>query len=258
MVSRLQVYKHTRPQKWVEVYPEIKNRIELGEPFIWPRPKSVARVRAELLALLTEADVDYIFAGSDGWVRTDRLREKFKTALLGAEVDDAIKMSRWIVTKWGGIDDKTDQISAWVAEWQGFDRGKVHDFVNRMGDDRIASWSKILSFAFPDQYPVFDARNGVALNCIFAEIKLNRRFPMTATQNKTAKAAEIYLRNKKWQRVDLTYHDYTALIDLYARDAFSGSRMRAEMTLFADSINIMERFLTSQNQPLPKGKDDKR
>lgn len=253
MVSRLKITRYTTPPRWLNVYPEIKKRIPFGEAFLWPPPSSVDRIRNELLALLPEHDVDHIFDGTDGWARTDRLRQKFKAAFQAVSLDHAIEMSRWIVTRWGGIDDKTDQIPVWVKEWEGFDRGWVHDFVNRMGDDRIASWSKILSFAFPERYPVFDARNGVALNCIFAEIGFPRRFPMTATQNSTAKATERFLRTNRWKPVDLTYHDYIVLLDLYARDAFQGSLMSAEMTLFANSVKIMQGYMATQSQQL---KDD--
>lgn len=239
-------YKHSKPQKWLDFYPAIIENIELGEEFVWPEESSRAELSRTLSDFMPQSDVDHIFGGTNGWDRMDRLRQRIKIELLNAPQERATALCTWIVRNWGGIYTGNDNIPKWVEEWQGFHRGKVHDFINKEKYERIASWSKILSFAFPERYAVYDARNAAALDCIFAKIRLGRRFPITGTQNTHVNRVHKYLDKKRYAPVDLTYHDYLVLLHGYATLRFGGNLMRAEMTLFANSINIIRRYLDEQ------------
>lgn len=239
-------YKHSKPQKWIDFYPAIIEHIELGEEFIWPEESSREALAQTLSEFIPSTDVNQILDGADGWERMDRLRQRIKVELHGASEERATAICTWIVRNWGGIYTGNDNIPKWVEEWEGFHRGKVHDFINKEKYNRIASWSKILSFAFPERYAVYDARNAAALDCIFAKVRLGRRFPITETQNTQVKRVHKFLDKKRYAPVDLTYHDYLVLLDGYAAFRFGGNLMRAEMTLFANSINIIRRYLDEQ------------
>ena len=240
-------YKHSKPQKWGDFYDKMLTHIELGEEFIWPKPNERSTISQTLSEFLSDESISHIFDGADGWERMDRLRCTLKVELLRSDLARATAICIWIVRTWGGINTGLNEIPAWVNEWQGFDRGKVHDFVNRKQYARIASWSKILSFAFPEQYAVYDARNAAALDCAFEKIGLGRRFPITATQNTHVNRVRKYLVSHRYVPVDLTYHDYLVLLHSYASKNFGGNIMRAEMNLFANSVEVITRYLNEQN-----------
>ena len=205
--------------------------------------KSDNKLRASLVPFLNNEALDEIFDDLDALSHPVKLRRYVGDLLKGNDHLLAIKTCSWVVGDWGHIHTGHNSLKNWYDEWEGFQRGKILDFINRIGSDRIASWSKLLSFAYPQFYPVYDARNGSALNCVLKQIGIARRFPRVGTRVRAAKEVFDLMHKHMGQRYDLNYHQYNSLIDYMARSKFDGNILEAELSLFQGSKHILSAFL---------------
>jgi hypothetical protein len=205
---------------------------------------SDSKQRRQLSKWLTEHQLDEIFNETDELKHATLLRSHLAPLMKGDHANIAISVSKWIVKEWGGIQSGTDAVTLWYKKCNQYGRADVHNFVNQMGSERIASWSKVLSFAYPQEYPIYDARIGAALNSVLWQIRAPRYFPRVGTQNGRAnRAFAIMHKEPMWRPYSLNYHDYISLVYRIAHMSFKGDLLHAELSLFNASLRVLDNFM---------------
>lgn len=211
--------------------------------------RSDAKYRRALSKWLTDYQLDDIFNQTDALSNAEKLRDHLSPVLQSEHAKIAIDASRWIVKQWGGIPTGLDAVALWYKECNQYNRGDVHNFVIRMAANRIASWSKILSFVDRQQYPIYDARNGAALNAVLWDIGIPRYFPKVGTRNTRADDAFKIMDRRMFKPYTLNYFDYSSLIEIIAREHFrDGNILNAELSLFSASHRILDDFFLKEEE----------
>lgn len=246
-------------QAWTDHFYDIIALLKLEPVREIPRDtRSDGKYRRKLSKWLGEAELDEIFNQSDALSNAEKLRDHLSPILTGENAKEAIAASRWIVKEWGGIPTGLDSVAVWYKECNQYHRGDVHTFVNKMSEKRIASWSKILSFVDRQRYPIYDARNGAALNTILWEVGVRRYFPKVGTRNTRADDAFKIMDRRRRRPYTLNYFDYSSLIELIAREHFKdGNILNAELSLFNASHRILDDFFLKDEQLRRQAKERK-
>lgn len=232
--------------RWAPIYDMMMELMQL-EP-VTGRTRATnsdAKYRRQLSKWLTDHQLNEIFEPTDELTHATLLRSHLAPLMKSDHANIAIAVSKWIVKEWGGIQSGTDAITLWYKKCNQYGRGEVNDFVSRMGSERIASWSKILSFVYPQEYPIYDARIGAALNSVLWQVGARRYFPKIGTQNgKANRAFEIMHKNKSlWRPYSLNYHDYKSLVYHIAHTRFGGDLLHTELSIFNASLRILDAFM---------------
>ena len=231
--------------QWIPIYDMMMELMQL-EPVTGQArsTRSDAKYRRQLSKWLSDHQLDEIFKEPDELKHATLLRSHLAPLMTGDDESIAINVSKWIVKEWGGIQSGTDAVTLWYKKCDHYGRGAVHNFVNQMGSQRIASWSKILSFVYPQEYPIYDARIGAALNSILWQVRAPRYFPRIGTQNGPAnRAFEIMHKGPMWRPYLLSYHDYKSLVYHIAHTRFGGDLLHTELSLFQASLRIIDDFM---------------
>jgi len=237
-------------QGWTAHFYDIVDLLKLETVRDRPRDtRSDGKYRRKLSKWLTDAQLDDIFNQPDALSNAEKLRDHLSPVLAGENAKEAIAASRWIVKEWGGIPTGLDSVAVWYKECNQYSRGDVHRFVNKMSDKRIASWSKILSFVDRQRYPIYDARNGSALNSVLWEVGVKQYFPTVGTRNTRADEAFKIMQRRMRRPHTLNYFDYSSLIELIAREHFKdGNILNAELSLFNASHRILDEFFVKDEE----------
>ena len=94
------------------------------------------------------------------------LKEKLKSYINGNNTE---KIFYWIVYAWGGIkENENSSVSTFVDDYvkaNGNGEVLLESFAGRQ--ERVASWSKILSFLYPHDYFIYDARVAFTLDFLY-------------------------------------------------------------------------------------------
>ncbi|MDP7152031.1 MAG: hypothetical protein QGI08_05730 [Paracoccaceae bacterium] len=104
-------------------------------------------------------------------------RREFEVDLCGDAAKDNVTLRYAFETYWKDNPHRHYELARWVVkEWGKIPRlseTNIHSFTKRAETprnftpiDNIASYSKVLSFVFPDRYAIFDARVSASLNAI--------------------------------------------------------------------------------------------
>lgn len=191
---------------------------------------------------------------NDSWERNRELRKIVAKHMQNTTRERREDIYKWIVKDWGGIRAGNDDVfPRWVAELSYFDREDIERFFKREEKDRPSSWSKILSFINYRYYPVYDARNAVALNIILEETDLKWRFFMPGTQNKEVPTAVEAIRDQlkevfKGRHIQYAYYrEYRNLLLATKEHADLSDVLEVEMHLFANSMNIIKDYIRENN-----------
>lgn len=128
-----------------------------------------------------------------------------------------------------------------------FDDEKVSEFIDAIGTTRISSWSKLLAFAHSDKYAIYDALTSVALSCAFRRLGDPYRFYMPSGQNDLVTEARLRLlrldREQDLVAQEIGYREYVELLMAFKACGLAPSVLRAEMTVYANAIEIAREFL---------------
>jgi len=244
-------------------------RISNVPPVIWDRIKErPANFEwrfdpKKLPDFLTDDDRAELTSINDSWERNRKLRELVSKHMRKKTREMREDIFKWIVKDWGGIRGGNDDVFAeWVAELGVFERKRIEDFFKNEERDRPSSWSKILSFIDHRYYPVYDARNAVALNIILEETDLKWRFFMPGTQNKEVPKAVDAIRDQlkkvfKGHHIQYAYYrEYRNLLLQVKEHAGLKDVLEAEMHLFAHSIDIIKAYIAENKLNISVEEDD--
>lgn len=239
-----------------ESHPQLIKQIwrEVGklEKFKWSLPKP------ETLSFLEKKIVEEIYSIEDSAQANRRLREILGPRLNRFQMPKEeqgetffitrSKLARWIIVDWGKIKKGKDKIAGWMDNMPHFDDEYVYPFISKMRNQRVSSWSKLLSFANYKKYPIYDARATVALNIALNKTSVISRFEMPNTQNKKipkaidkiVSARKSLPKNKQWAWLE--YEDYFSLLHSIVKHADVQDVLEAEMTLFARAPQLAKEF----------------
>lgn len=244
--------KHGRVRFYVgrltNVPPVVWDRIkERPEEFDW-------RFDASKLPEFVTADDRAVLTGiNDSWERNRELRKVVSKRMKHTTHERREEIFKWIVKDWGGIRGGNDEVfPQWVSELGVFERERIEAFFKNEERDRPSSWSKILSFIDYRYYPVYDARNAVALNIILEETDLKWRFFMPGTQNKEVPKAVDAIRDRlkevfKGHHIQYAYYrEYRNLLLAIKEHANLSDVLEVEMHLFAHSMDIINAYIAEQ------------
>ncbi|MCA0256498.1 MAG: hypothetical protein LCH47_07890 [Proteobacteria bacterium] len=149
-------------------------------------------------------------------------------------------VARWIVKDWGGIRrGSNDTIDDWMFKLKQFDNESVEKFIHHYGVKRISSWSKILAFADPEKYAIYDSRTATALNCILFKKECDVQFYMPPSRNERV----IFIQNnlKKYTKnkyyTILRYSEYIKYLDHFVSKRYFENKLEAEQKLFAFAVS---------------------
>jgi hypothetical protein len=103
------------------------------------------------------------------------------SSLLKSNNKRSRQLAEWIIKYWGGVNRGLND-DPWMEVLGAFENDAIDRFIDHHGAERISSWSKLLAFANPERYAIFDALTSVALNCALRRLGDQRRFHMPPGQ----------------------------------------------------------------------------
>ena len=160
-------------------------------------------------------------------IQNRRVRELLRPILLSGSVEHKQKASSWIVKNWGGIKrHNKERFDALVKSFNDFSVPTIEICIGALGFDRVSSWSKLISFAHPDEFPVYDAKAVSKLNSLLIGPNTTR-FYVPPTQVRI-------LQSIQNEAISFGYHEYRELLRSAAK-SFNVSILDVETALFARS-----------------------
>ena len=205
---------------------------------------------AELREIISPLEFNQVFAHANSASRNRALRQAVSRYLIGGPRAMRERAALWVIKDWGGIEKGHDSIPEWLSQLKQFGDADVRRFVSVMKTDRIASWSKLLSFADYTKYPIYDARTATALNVLLFHTGNKLLFKFPPTQNtKIPKAIkdvhQALLRH--WRMIKKRprysgYNPYCNLLHAVANRAGTDV-LEVEMRLFANAVTLAANFV---------------
>lgn len=150
----------------------------------WESPTPSAM--QSLAHLIEPNDYALVQGAANPMVQNRVLREVVSPYLRHYSRKRRERLFHWIVVEWGRIGSGGNGLDECVRALGDFDRKQVSAFIKHKARDRIAGWSKVLSFVDHLNYPVYDARNAIALNVLLDPRGNIGRFFMPSTQKNCA------------------------------------------------------------------------
>lgn len=195
------------------------------------------------------AEIEALERETDSWVQNRQLRSLVSRYLRSSDAPVREGLIRWIVQVWGRIrgGDK-EAPKEWATELGRFDDEQVGAFMQCWRDRRLASWTKVLSFAAHEKFPIYDAQNALTLNVILAEAGHRIRFKVPDSQVVGLNELRDHLNRRERTRLgvgSLTWHRYPKYLDLLHNVTKKAARpdvLETEMHLFANSLHILRDF----------------
>lgn len=211
------------------------DQVESGRRDEWPVGPAVKnwlnRIAPEIDSKLLDkpGDVDATMA----------LRKDLQPHLRSERRD---KTCCWIIKGWGGIKRGDNELLA--QTFRAFSKPDVDLAIKELDNKtfrRISSWSKLASFAFPEQFAIFDSRTAAAVNCIMMKANLAPGFYVPPANGSKKKNPIIKYRNKISASPgrSLSYKDFNTILQTAVTE--SRSLLAVEMALFANSKEICQR-----------------
>ncbi len=178
---------------------------------------------------LTPGDMREL-ASAASLTQNRRVRELLRPTLLHGRPEKKQEVCTWIVKNWGGIKahDQSRFIDL-VQVFEDFSVPTIEDRIRALGFDRISSWSKLISFAHPHVYPVYDAKAVSKLNSLLIGPE-KTRFYVPPTQVKVLKGAQNAI-------ICFGYREYCELLRGAAK-LFDVTLLEVESSLFSHAIFI--------------------
>lgn len=216
------------------------NIVDRGEPF----PRSFKGQKQEKLVgilrrrqCLEGAEAVNQLKGEDYAKINKALRRIVSPIFRQANNGLKLELGAWVIHDWGGIGRlKPDVINQWIDCLSDFEDKKICEFIEKNGNHRISSWSKLLSFLDPEKYAIYDSRTAFALNFALNQLGDIRRFTIPASQNKEIKREIPNYQYSANNHQKLEYFDY---LDFLASSPV-GDILSAEMMLFSNALRLVK------------------
>ena len=209
-------------------------------PYNWPVDKPAQLKRSRILAEQFDENSSLFCDDLDSSIV---FRTKLGEILKGNDRSKAKEVATWIVVDWGKIRSGAATVSKWIDMLSSFDGMSVYTFVDSMGTNRISSWSKILAFAEPQKYAVYDSRTAVALNSAMIIAKIRPHFHMPLSQSSSRNTA-IKIIKQKSEDFSGGFDEYNFVLSRFVELGFVGSILEAERLIFKGADKTVEEMLS--------------
>lgn len=192
---------------WRNLAPRVWQNVPKTVPYTWSIDD------ASLMELKDIAPDLKLHDGLDDRARVIAIQSHLSEQMCRASAEQLAEISKWIISSWGRIPDNGRRLPEWAEKLRGFEPETVDAFINKLGKDRIASWSKILAFARPERYAIYDSRTALTLNFALYCAGEDKRFvPPEGRPGETATASAFVSKGE----VVLGYRDYLAFLHAVA------------------------------------------
>ncbi len=198
---------------------------------VWPFHQSARDALVELTPQQSEA------IGNPN-ISHKELRQIVSSALANASAGRRQNLHDWIVCKWGGIRKKPP--TTW-AERLNDSKCDHETLISDLGTRRIASWSKVLAFTFPDRFAIYDSRTATSLNVVLEKLNIDYRFFMPPTRSALTRQTQQRLRPGRTN--PKAYSNYLALLEMIVSTRKCSDIVEAEQTIFRKSLKVMAQHL---------------
>jgi hypothetical protein len=226
---------------WAKLAPAIWGGVDPSAEFPGARSeKEWSNSVKSLSRLLPNEDWNAIYPYTPKAKANRCLRKHVSPYLTGHDGELRASLARWIITDWGGIKRGANKIPGWSEKLGDYSPERVDAFVDEMGDYRVSSWSKMLSFARLNTNAVYDARTAVAINCILLNMGCRVGFHMPLSQSTIIKPVRTLLAGTIEQRFG--YRDYIRLLDTIVETTEASDILQVEMALFSNAPTIAATF----------------
>jgi len=195
-------------------------------------------------------DFDYKKFSGDPPRQNIEMKQHLAKYWANASINEKIRVSKWIVSDWGGIHRNSDMT--------------ILGYINQADAEYpatpfygIASYSKILAIKAPEGYAVFDARVAASLNAV--QLLLRREGKLTSPnllgflvppgRNNIVNRFDSAAPPSVLQRLGFAVVEKDATYDIYLsilrqmKPAVKKSILEIEMFLFAQADDLCERAL---------------
>lgn len=213
--------------------------VDRGEPFPWSfkgqkQEKLVSILRRQYL---DGAEAANQLKGDDYAKINKELRRIVSPIFRQCNKELKLELGAWVIHDWGGIRRlKLDVINQWIDCLSDFDDKRICEFIEKSGNNRISSWSKLLSFFDPEKYAIYDSRTAFAFNFALSELGDDRRFIIPASQNKSLRRSISNYQYSKAAHKKLGYCDYLEFL----RASPCCDILSAEMMLFSNAPKLVK------------------
>lgn len=226
---------------------EIWRLVNLGEPYAWSIRKAAVGKLLDMLGPQCPAGIDRDgYASAPGEALT--FRASLARVVRNLEDEERRPLAFWIVRDWGGIHAVTDAtLDDYLRRLRAFDDDSIWGVSDEFGIKGISSWSKLVAFARPDHFAIYDTRTSVALNCALLTLNDRRRFAMPRGRNVGINNAQDLLAAQARGVERLGYREYLCLLRAFVTlDAVHNpprTLLEAEMVVFANAPRAARLFL---------------
>lgn len=238
-----------------EVVRNVWTRVNTGALYNWPeKAGGQQRILADLHSIFPDLP-SHIFRESDKGRLNRLLREQLAGLLIHSDQPRSA-LANWIVRRWGGIKFQEHTLDSYLADLDDFSKSAVDTFIAARQTKHISSWSKVLAFADPSRYAIYDSRTAVALNCGLEKAGDPRRFEIPQSRAYEPRIPRSTLNHGQMMRkvrpllsipqLDpnwRAYASYLMFLRVVVKEGLSSDLLDAEMVLFANAPNLVRERL---------------
>lgn len=164
--------------------------------------------------------------------------------------DYAVRLAaiEWVVYDWGNVRGSSQKHEMWPKELKQYDPQDIETFIAKNYKDRIASWSKVLSFADSATYAIYDAWVAMSLNALLDKAGYKQRFYMPPPSS--PKLVKLFSNIKDHVGKQyagkiptyLGYFDYLDLLNFIVNNGLAKDILEVEMRLFAKGNELAQEY----------------
>ena len=232
----------------LDLIPNLVEKIwyEIGdyEGHDWDLPKDQS-----LLEKIVGADeTNKLYAISNSAEQNIYLRTLLSKPLKHEDYAVRLTAIEWVVYDWGNVRGSSQKHEKWPNELKQYDPQDIETFIAKKYKDRVASWSKVLSFAESETYAIYDARVAMSLNALLDKAGYKQRFYMP--QPSSQKLFKLFSNIKDHVGKQyagrrpryLGYFDYLDLLKAIVSKGLAKNILEVEMRLFAKAYELAQEY----------------
>lgn len=211
----------------------------------WSIPEDLT----SLTALVGAAEVEKLTAITDSAEQNIYLHNMLSNTLKHTNSSIRLAAMEWVVYDWGRVRRRaTDSHKSWPKDLGLYRDEVVENFIYDNYQIRVASWSKVLAFAVPSKYAIYDARVAMSLNAMLDEVNYFHRFYMPPASSPALEKVFDHVKDEaRALSVDkfpkyIGYFEYMKLLNALVAKGIAKNVLEVEMKLFANAYRYARQY----------------
>ena len=220
------------------VFDHICEQIASYEGHEWSIPEDLT----SLTALVGTEAVEKLTAITDSAEQNIHLHHMLINPLKDKNSSIRLAAIEWVEYDWGRVRRReTESHKDWPELLGSYRDDVVEKFIYENYQNRIASWSKVLAFAVPSKYAIYDARVAMSLNAMLDDVNYFHRFYMPPASSKALQKVFEHVKDEaRGLSVDkfpkyIGYYEYMKLLNALVAKGVAKNVLEVEMKLFANA-----------------------